>query len=128
MPSSDRPALNVLEQPLQACSHEPKTGFYRDGCCTTGPEDRGRHVVCTRVTEEFLEFSRAQGNDLMTPNPRFEFPGLKPGDQWCLCALRWKEALDAGFAPPVVLRATHKKSLDYVPLEELLRHAIDLES
>ena len=85
-------------------------------------------MVCTRVTEEFLEFSRAQGNDLMTPNPRFEFPGLKPGDQWCLCALRWKEALDAGFAPPVVLRATHKKSLDYVPLEELLRHAIDLES
>jgi uncharacterized protein (DUF2237 family) len=102
------------------------TGFYRDGSCHTGPQDVGTHVVCARVTQAFLEFSVARGNDLVTPVPQFHFPGLNPGDKWCLCALRWKEALDAGVAPPVVLAATHEKALDFVALEDLKRHALDL--
>jgi uncharacterized protein (DUF2237 family) len=100
------------------------TGFYRDGSCRTGPEDAGSHTVCARVTAEFLEFSRARGNDLVTPRPEWGFPGLKPGDGWCLCASRWKEALDAGCAPPVVLAATHEKALEVVNLEELRAHAV----
>lgn len=100
------------------------TGFHRDGCCRTGPHDRGVHSVCARVTEEFLRFSAARGNDLSTPNPAFGFPGLQPGDGWCLCAARWKEALEAGVAPPVVLEATHRDTLDFVELEELQAHAI----
>jgi uncharacterized protein len=115
---------NVLGGVLQTCGTEPMTGFYRDGCCSTGAEDRGVHTVCTRVTEEFLSFSRSVGNDLSTPNPYSSFPGLKPGDQWCVCAARWKEALEAGVAPPVRLEATHENTLRYVELEDLLRHSL----
>lgn len=119
-------ARNVLGGPLATCCTTPMTGFYRDGNCHTGPQDAGTHVVCARVTQAFLEFSVARGNDLVTPVPQFQFPGLKPGDKWCLCAARWKEALDAGVAPPVVLAATHEKALDFVSLEDLKRHALDL--
>ena len=119
-------ALNVLGKPLAPCGLDPLTGFYRDGCCNTGYDDVGIHVVCVRVTREFLEFSRKHGNDLTTPVPAAGFPGLRPGNQWCLCAGRWKEALDAGVAPPVVLAATHEEALAVVPLADLKRHAIDL--
>jgi len=119
-------ALNVLGEPLQTCCVSPMTGFYRDGCCNTGPDDFGVHAVCVQATAEFLEFSRARGNDLTTPAPEHGFPGLKPGDRWCLCAARWKEALDAGMAPPVVLTATHEATLEYASLEELKKRAIDL--
>lgn len=114
---------NVLGSELQDCSHDPLTGFYRDGCCRTGREDRGVHVVCARVTEEFLAFSRSVGNDLTTPNPTFGFSGLEPGDQWCLCAARWTQALEAGVAPPVVLEATHIAALEFADLEDLKAHA-----
>ena len=119
-------ALNVFGQALAPCGLDPLTGFYRDGCCNTGYDDPGIHVVCVRVTREFLEFSRKHGNDLTTPVPAAGFPGLRPGNQWCLCAGRWKEALDAGVAPPVVLAATHEEALAVLPLAELKRHAIDL--
>ncbi len=119
-------SLNVLGEPLQACSTQPLTGFFRDGCCNTSPEDLGRHTVCTRVTAEFLEFSRSRGNDLSTPMPEFGFPGLKPGDQWCLCAARWQEALEAGAAPRVVLQATHAATLRIVKLADLKKYALDL--
>jgi len=119
-------ALNVFGQPLAPCSLDPVTGFYRDGCCNTGYEDVGIHVVCAKMTREFLAFSKKRGNDLSTPVPEAGFPGLKPGDRWCLCAGRWKEALDAGVAPPVVLAATHEETLAIVPLEALKRHAVDL--
>jgi uncharacterized protein (DUF2237 family) len=118
--------LNVLGEPLQPCSEKPLTGFFRDGCCNTSPEDLGRHVVCVRVTAEFLEFSKSRGNDLSTPMPQFQFPGLKPGDQWCLCAARWQEALEAGKAPRVVLQATHAAALKVVKLTDLKQHALDL--
>jgi len=117
---------NVFGGKLETCSTSPMTGYYRDGCCRTGPQDLGLHVICAEVTEEFLQFSKARGNDLSTPNPEYEFPGLKPGDRWCLCALRWKEALDAGVAPPVILAATHESALKVVSLEELKKRAIDL--
>jgi uncharacterized protein len=119
-------ALNVLGEPLAPCGLDPLTGFYRDGCCNTGYEDVGIHVVCAKMTREFLAFSKKRGNDLSTPAPDMGFPGLKPGDRWCLCAGRWKEALDAGCAPPVVLAATHEETLAIVPLEALKRHAVDL--
>ena len=119
-------ARNVLGGPLATCCTAPLTGFYRDGSCHTGPQDLGTHVVCAQVTQAFLEFSVARGNDLVTPVPQFHFPGLDPGDKWCLCALRWKEALDARVAPPVVLAATHEKALEFVSLEALKRHAVDL--
>jgi uncharacterized protein (DUF2237 family) len=118
-------ARNVLGGALQDCSHDPLTGFFRDGCCHTGPQDVGRHLVCARVTEEFLAFSLARGNDLVTPRPEFGFPGLKPGDQWCLCALRWKEAYEAGCAPPVRLDATHENALQFLELAALTAHALD---
>lgn len=118
---------NVLGYPLEDCSHSPKTGYFRDGCCRTDDTDHGRHVVCTRVTEEFLAFSQRVGNDLSTPRAEFQFPGLKPGDCWCLCAVRWREALEAGVAPPVRLTATHEAALRYVSLEDLNRHAIDVD-
>ena len=118
--------LNVLGEPLQPCSEEPMTGFFRDGCCNTSPEDFGRHVVCVRVTADFLEFSKSRGNDLSTPVPEFGFPGLVPGDRWCLCAGRWREALVAGVAPPVVLGATHEEALAVVTLDDLKAHALDL--
>jgi uncharacterized protein (DUF2237 family) len=118
-------ARNVMGGELVPCSIDPLTGFYRDGCCNTGSEDAGVHTVCARVTAEFLEFSASVGNDLSTPHPEFGFGGLVPGDQWCLCAPRWKEALDAGAAPQVVLEATHASTLEWVSLEELRRHAAD---
>ncbi|HMP03218.1 MAG TPA: DUF2237 domain-containing protein [Gemmatales bacterium] len=117
-------ATNVLGTPLALCCLEPRTGFYRNGRCDTGPEDMGLHLVCARVTAEFLAFSRERGNDLSTPTPMFNFPGLKPGDCWCLCVERWKEALEAGVAPPVRLEATHISALEFVTLEELQAHAV----
>jgi hypothetical protein len=117
-------AKNVLGQPLEVCGDAPKTGYFRTGACETGPQDRGSHVICARVTDTFLTFTQAMGNDLSRPVPEFGFPGLKPGDRWCLCALRWKEALEAGVAPPVDLNATHASALQYVALEDLKRHAL----
>lgn len=117
------PALNVLGTRLQTCSQSPLTGFYRNGSCATGPEDTGCHAVCAVVTAEFLRFSASQGNDLSTPRPEYGFPGLQPGDRWCLCAPRWQEALDAGCAPQVALEATEQAALDYTTLEDLQRHA-----
>ncbi len=116
---------NVLGGPLATCSLDPKTGFYRTGCCETGPQDAGRHVVCATMTADFLAFSKESGNDLSTPRPEHGFPGLKPGDSWCLCALRWKEAFEAGVAPQVHLAATHEAVLRHVPFEALERHALD---
>jgi hypothetical protein len=115
---------NVLGRDLQLCSSEPKTGYLRTGSCETGPQDLGSHVVCAQVTQRFLEFTRSRGNDLSTPIPGADFPGLKPGDRWCLCALRWKEALEAGVAPPVILEATHEAVLRHVSIEDLKRHAL----
>jgi uncharacterized protein len=117
------PAKNVLGGTLATCSRRPLTGFLRDGCCNTSAEDQGIHTVCTRVTKEFLAFSKARGNDLSTPLPQFGFPGLVPGDRWCLCAGRWLEAFEAGIAPPVYLAATHVRTLDIVPLAFLQAHA-----
>jgi len=117
-------AKNVLGGELQECSTSPLTGFFRDGCCNTGPEDVGSHTVCTRVTEEFLDFSLSQGNDLLTPMPQYGFAGLKPGDQWCLCASRWAEALDAGSPPLVVLEATHERALEILDLDDLKAHSV----
>jgi hypothetical protein len=119
-------ARNVLGGPLAVCSTAPLTGFYRTGCCDTGPDDPGVHVVCAQVTAEFLAFSRSRGNDLSTPRPEYGFPGLQPGDRWCLCADRWQEALEAGVAPPVVLAGTHAAALEIVRREDLLRHAVDV--
>ena len=116
-------ASNVLGAPLQACCRDPLTGFYRDGFCHTGPEDRGLHTVCAVMTEEFLAYTRTVGNDLSTPVPAYGFPGLEPGDRWCLCVTRWAEALRAGCAPAVVLAATHVSALEFVSLEDLQAHA-----
>ncbi|HSG60667.1 MAG TPA: DUF2237 domain-containing protein [Pseudomonadales bacterium] len=118
------PALNVLGTPLVSCCQDPVTGFYRDGFCHTGPMDMGSHVVCAEMTEAFLQFTLRQGNDLMTPRPEYQFPGLKPGDRWCLCASRWADALQAGVAPPVYLDACHQNALLIVPLEALRAHSI----
>ncbi len=117
---------NVLGGALALCSDNPVTGFYRSGCCHTGPEDQGAHTVCAVMTAEFLAFSKAAGNDLSTPRKEFGFPGLAPGDRWCLCATRWKEAFDAGKAPGLVLAATHERTLAYAPLDALKAHAVDL--
>ena len=118
--------VNVLGEPLASCSTDPLTGFFRDGCCTADPRDLGRHLVCARVTAQFLEFSKARGNDLVTPRPEFGFAGLEPGDQWCLCVTRWREALEHGVAPPVLLQATHEATLGHVDLADLKAHALDL--
>lgn len=118
-------ARNVLGGPLEPCSTDPMTGFFRDGCCHTGAGDVGLHVVCAQVTDEFLAFSRQRGNDLSSPEPAFDFPGLRAGDRWCVCVERWKEALAAGLAPPIVLAATHVSALEFVELDELKRHALD---
>jgi uncharacterized protein (DUF2237 family) len=126
MSKGEIPVRNVLGGPLAVCCMSPMTGFYRTGSCETGPQDLGTHVVCAQVTEAFLAFSRARGNDLTTPVPAFGFPGLQPGDRWCLCAARWQEALEAGVAPPVVLAATHEHALAFVSLDDLKRHALDL--
>jgi len=117
------PSRNVLGGPLRPCSQDPVTGFFRNGCCDTCEEDVGSHTVCAEMTAEFLAFSRAAGNDLSTPRPEYGFAGLQPGDRWCLCAARWGQAFQAGFAPPVVLAATHEAALEIVPLEALKAHA-----
>ena len=117
---------NVFGEIIDTCSNRPMTGFYRTGCCHTGEDDVGLHTVCVEVTAEFLAFSKLRGNDLSSPLPEFGFPGLNAGDRWCLCAQRWKEALDAGMAPRVILRATHEATLEVVTLEDLKRYAIDL--
>lgn len=116
---------NVLGTELQPCCRAPMTGFYRDGYCRTGRDDFGVHIVCAEVTEEFLAFSQQVGNDLSTPVPEFDFPGLQPGDRWCLCVSRWKQALEAGMAPPVVLESTHMSAIEFVSLDELREHAVD---
>lgn len=116
---------NVLGTPLGPCCRDPLTGFYRDGYCRTGPGDHGLHTVCAQMTAEFLAFSVAAGNDLVTPVPEYAFPGLAPGDRWCLCVERWREALEAGCAPPVILSATHASALEFVDLEDLRRHALE---
>jgi uncharacterized protein (DUF2237 family) len=122
-PDRRAPSVNVLGGVLEPCSTRPVTGFYRDGCCNTGAEDIGLHTVCVVLTAEFLLFSKSRGNDLSTPMPQYGFPGLQPGDRWCLCASRWKEAFDADVAPQVVLEATHAVTLHVVPLADLKRHA-----
>lgn len=119
-------SINVLGEPLETCGTQPQTGFFRDGCCNTGPADLGLHVVCAVVTDDFLAFSRSRGNDLTQAVPAHGFPGLKEGDAWCLCASRWQEALDAGCAPKVRLRATHQVALEKCQLADLKRHGIDL--
>jgi uncharacterized protein (DUF2237 family) len=121
-------AKNVLGTDLQSCCTSPMTGFYRDGMCNTGLGDLGVHVVCAEMTEEFLRFSKSRGNDLSTPQPELGFPGLKPGDRWCLCAARWQEAFEAGLAPPVMLAATHMAALEFVDLEDLRAHSLDEET
>lgn len=118
-------ARSVLGGPILPCSVAPLTGFYRDGCCNTGPEDIGSHTVCVEMTAAFLAFSRARGNDLSTPRPEYGFAGLQPGDRWCLCAARWEEARHAGMAPPVLLEATHEAALDYCDEVDLRAHALD---
>jgi uncharacterized protein len=117
---------NVFGEPLAACSNSPLTGFFRDGCCNTSAEDYGSHTVCAIMTDEFLAFSKATGNDLSTPAPEYGFPGLKAGDRWCLCAARWRQAFEAGMAPRVALAATHERALEVVALRDLKRFAIDL--
>lgn len=118
-------ARNVLGEELVPCSYDPLTGYFRDGCCHTDLHDLGSHVICAKVTDEFLEFSRSRGNDLSTPRPEYRFAGLKDGDRWCLCALRWKEALAAGVAPDVILASTHIRALDFVTIEQLTAYAVD---
>lgn len=123
MAASRDGALNVLGSPLLSCGETPRTGFFRNGCCDTGPEDTGMHTVCAVMTDAFLVYSRLAGNDLSTPHPEWGFPGLRAGDRWCLCVGRWREAMAAGVAPPVVLAATHEEALAVVLLEDLERHA-----
>ena len=129
MRDPDRPssARNVLGGPLGGCCESPMTGFFRDGYCHTGPSDVGSHTVCAQMTSDFLEFSRARGNDLTTPMPDFGFPGLRAGDRWCLCAARWQEAFEAGAAPQVLLQSTHERALELLQLSDLKRNALDLQ-
>ena len=117
---------SVLQEPLEPCSAAPVTGFTRNGCCETGPQDLGSHTICVQITDEFLAFSKNAGNDLSTPRPEFGFPGLKEGDRWCVCAPRWAEALEAGAAPRVFMRSTHEAALEYVTFSDLKNHALDL--
>ena len=124
MPITKEDSLNVFGQPLKPCAFDPMTGFYRDGCCNTGPDDGGRHVICARMSESFLAFSLSRGNDLSTPRPELGFPGLGEGDRWCLCADRWKEAWIAGCAPRVILASTHLSALEIVPFKVLEQFAI----
>jgi uncharacterized protein len=123
--SGDSSARNVLGGALASCSTSPMTGFFRDGCCHTGPQDRGSHTVCAVMTDAFLQYSRSQGNDLITPRPEYEFPGLKAGDRWCLCVSRWREAYEAGVAPHVNLAATHSGALRIVTLAQLQEYAVE---
>ena len=117
-------SINIFGEPLTPCGLDPVTGFFRDGCCNTSGRDGGSHTVCALLTEEFLEFSRARGNDLITPRSEFDFPGLKPGDRWCLCASRWAEAEREGVAPPIDLKATHRRALEIIPEETLKRYGL----
>jgi uncharacterized protein (DUF2237 family) len=126
--SSNGDPKNILGKPLEVCSVQPLTGFYRDGFCRTGQDDHGSHVVAAVVDQKFLDYTKSKGNDLQTPNPLFRFPGLKPGDRWCLCAVRWREADEAGVAPPVILEATHEKALKFLSLEKLKAHQIKMDS
>ncbi|RBP25347.1 hypothetical protein DET50_12349 [Marinobacter pelagius] len=119
-------SINVLGEKLETCGTDPETGFYRDGCCNVGPDDLSLHAVCAVLTDDFLQFSKSRGNDLSTPRPEFGFPGLKAGDNWCLCAARWQEAFEAGCAPRVRLRATHQAALEKCDLNDLKTHAADL--
>lgn len=119
-------SINVFEETLENCSEAPLTGFFRDGCCNTHTQDVGSHTICAEMTAEFLEYSRARGNDLVTPVPQFDFPGLKPGDRWCLCASRWLQAHEAGKAPRVYLRRTHRRALEVAPMDILRAYALDL--
>ncbi len=118
------PQRNVLGGPIQPCSHDPMTGYFRDGCCHTDDSDQGSHTVCVRLSADFLEYSKGVGNDLSTPWPEYGFPGLKPGDQWCLCAARWEQARQAGLAPPVLLDSTHERALEVCDLQDLMAHAV----
>ena len=119
-------SVNVFDEPLIPCGSDPLTGFFRDGCCNTCDEDLGSHTVCVQLTQEFLQYSRFRGNDLSTPMPEFGFPGLSPGDRWCLCAARWLEACEQDMAPRVFLMRTHKRALEIVPLDKLKEHAVDI--
>ena len=119
-------SVNVFDEPLQSCSEDPATGFFRDGCCNTNDQDTGSHTVCIQITKDFLEYSRFRGNDLSTPMPDFGFPGLRPGDRWCLCAARWLEAQNQGMAPRIFLTRTHKKALDIIAMDLLRKYAVDL--
>ena len=120
---NENPQVNVFGEPLATCSDSPKTGWYRSGCCETDVQDVGSHTVCAQMTTAFLEFSKARGNDLSTPAPDYDFPGLQPGDRWCVCAARWLECVDAGYAAPVALASTHERTLELVPLDVLQRYA-----
>ena len=117
---------NVYDEPLSVCCTSPMTGFFRTGCCETDNRDQGAHVICAQVTEDFLAFAKSSGNDLSTPRPEFGFAGLRPGDRWCVCAGWWRQALEAGVAPPIVLQATHKRALEYVSMVDLKKYALDL--
>ena len=123
---SEEDQLNIFKEPLEACSFDPVTGFFRSGCCETSQQDTGSHTVCAIMTEEFLKFSKSKGNDLSTPVPAFDFPGLNSGDRWCLCAARWLEAYEAGSAPSIIARATHRRALEIIPIEAMKELALDI--
>ena len=123
---SEEDQLNIFNEPLEACSFDPVTGFFRSGCCETSEQDTGSHTVCAIMTEEFLKFSKSKGNDLSTPVPAFDFPGLNSGDRWCLCAARWLEAYKAGSAPSIIARATHRRALEIIPMEVMKEFSLDI--
>ena len=123
---SEEDQLNIFNEPLEACSFDPVTGFFRSGCCETSEQDTGSHTVCAIMTEEFLKFSKSKGNDLSTPVPAFDFPGLNSGDRWCLCAARWLEAYEAGSAPSIIARATHRRALEIIPIEAMKEFSLDI--
>ena len=123
---SEEDQLNIFNEPLEACSFDPVTGFFRSGCCETSEQDTGSHTVCAIMTEEFLKFSKSKGNDLSTPVPAFDFPGLNSGDRWCLCAARWLEAYEAGAAPSIIARATHRRALEIIPMEAMKEFSLDI--
>ena len=123
---SEEDQLNIFNEPLEACSFDPVTGFFRSGCCETSEQDTGSHTVCAIMTEEFLKFSKSKGNDLSTPVPAFDFPGLKTGDRWCLCAARWLEAYEASSAPSIIARATHRRALEIIPMEAMKEFSLDI--
>ncbi len=123
---SEEDQLNIFNEPLEACSFDPVTGFFRSGCCETSEQDTGSHTVCAIMTEEFLKFSKSKGNDLSTPVPAFGFPGLNSGDRWCLCAARWLEAYEAGSAPSIIARATHRRALEIIPMEAMKEFSLDI--